>query len=189
MKPYALNKTVIAATLMACAAALSPAQAQQQPLIVTFAGEMSDISCTPSIEGNPVQLPPISVADVPLVGDTAGERRFNINVYCNTTIQPGMDKKVKAYFYANHVTGGRLNLTSGTGSGWQYQLLPGEGDEVQLDVQTSPTPGDNAVDPGSKLMVDSTGTHIPYYVRYYRSSTAYNAGTGITTANVVLYWP
>jgi len=193
MKSCVLSKTVVS-LMMTCAAALvsSPARAQPSPVVVTFTGYMRDLSCTPSVNNNNlVELPPISYSEIPHVGDTAGDTYFRVRVDCDDLFTSFMKSKVKAYFYADHIGEGRLNLTEGTGSGWQYQLLSANGGLYQLDVLGNPFPtDDNALDPGTDMQIDSKFFEIEYIVRYYRSKKdGFRPGTGISSVNVVLYWP
>jgi len=175
-KPFALLPLVAM-----CAIFASSVQAQQA--VVTIQGSLMSVSCTATVNGgNPVILPMAKQTDFPNVGNTTGITSFVVNVFgCNVN-----SGTVKAYFYANHVSGGRLNITSGGGSGWQYQLLPATGNN-QLNVQTSSTPADNSVDPGANI--SGTSANITYRVRYYNSAGSMTPGNGNTTVNVALFYP
>jgi len=183
MMPRPLHKPLFLLPLaVACAFFASATQAQQA--IVTIQGSLMSVSCTATVNGgSPVVLPQAKQSDFPNSGNTTGITSFVVNVFgCNVN----SGASVKAYFYANHVSGGRLNITSGDGSGWQYQLLPATGNN-QLDVQTSSTPSNNSVDPGAAI--SGAAANITYRVRYYNSAGSMTPGNGNTTVNVALFYP
>jgi len=195
--PYMTQKNclrkVMPALALTCAVSTltlfgSPAQAQT-PTNFTIKGKVSDTSCTPVVnDGIPVILDEIDVGEIPERGDTAGLTIFGVMPNCSLN-NGRAAKGTKVYFYADHVTDGRLNLTSGSGFGWQYQLLPAGDEEEyqQLDVHTSPVPSDNPVDMG---YTNWESPLIYYAVRYYRSSrSSFRPGDGITTVNAVLFFP
>jgi len=175
-QPFALWRLAIVCSVFAVSV-------HAQQAVVQIQGELTSVSCTATVNGgSPVQLPSIKKADIPKVGDTAGTTTFTVNVYgCNVN----SGATVKAYFYANHTSNGRLNITSGAGSGWQYQLLPASGNS-QLDVKSSSTPSNNSVDSGKTI--SSASANINYRVRYYRSSNSATEGYGYTSVNVALFY-
>jgi len=168
---------------LAVSCAVPSTSVQAQAAIVTIQGALTSDSCTASVNGgSPVTLPNAKESDIPNVGNTTGETPFTVSV---TDCGGNTGKTVKAYFYANHVTNGRLNITSGGGAGWQYQLLPATG-TTQLDVQTSATPSNNAGDSG--VVISGSSANVNYRVRYYRSASAVTVGSGNTTVNLALFF-
>jgi len=180
MMKFSLHKPLLLLPLFAAYATLStPTQAQSVPI----QGQVTTISCTAIVNGgNPVILPDVSDANFPNVGDTAGTRTFVVNVNsCN--INSGAT--VKAYFYGSP-NDGRLEISSGSGSGWQYQLLPATGN-AQLNVSSNTIPSNNANDPGASISGGSAS--INYRVRYYRKTQTITPGSGSTTVNMALFYP
>jgi len=188
-----LHKTLALLPLAAaCAAVGSSAQAQaviSTPSEVHFVGKVVKASCTVSINGgNTVNLPLITSADLTdTVGKTVGEKAFVIEATgCGKN--PGIF--AKAYFYnttSGAVTDTRLNITSGDGKGWQYELLPESG-TTPLQVGTAATPViTSAADLGKDLVNGDGDLDLTYRVRYYRTADTFGAGVGNATANYVLY--
>jgi len=157
--------------------------AAQAQTVVTIQGQLTSVSCTANVNnGSPVILPPVKRTEIFNVGSTSGFTTFTVNVYgCNVNA----GATVKAYFYASHVTDGRLNITSGGGSGWQYELFPATGN-TRLNVQTSSTPSNNTADPGKAI--SGASANIDYRVRYYRSAANATEGSGNTTVNLALFY-
>jgi len=184
MMPRPLHQPLALLPSLAAACAMFAAPVQAQQAVVTIQGSLMSVSCTATVNGgNPVVLQPAKKTDFPNARNTTGETSFFVSVFgCNVN----SGATVKAYFYASHVISGRLNITSGGGSGWQYQLLPATGNN-QLNVQTSATPSNNSVDPGAAI--SNASANITYRVRYYNSAGNMTPGNGNTTVNVALFYP
>jgi len=153
---------------------------------VNFKGKVVNSACIPSINGAihaTVELPLIIDSMFPLVGDTAGEKPFTIDLKgCQGTA----GTIAKAYFWQTASVNGRLTKTDGTGSGWSYELLPGTS-AVPLKVGTSSTAINvSTADQGTSIGTNPTGS-INYRVRYYRETAAIIPGTLNAKANYVIY--
>jgi len=181
---HTLHKTLAVLPLAAaCAVFGTSAQAQQQ---ITFNGKVAKVSCTPQAPaGNSVNLPVVQTSD--FNNNVAGETAFSFSlVDCG----PNPSITAKLYFYNDTpslVVNDRLELMSGgSGSGWQYELLPRTG-ATPLKVGTSATVVESADDEGVGL---ASGSGIlEYRVRYYSSAPdSITAGTGSAQATYVMYY-
>jgi len=156
----------------------------------TIQGGLTSMACLPSLAhaadagDGTLALGQLALGALPAIGSTADAGRFSIALgACGLSPHT----VVSAWFYnvaAGAISHGRLNRASGGGAGWQYQFLPGDAGNAQLDVGISPTV---AVSP-IHLNVDApTDASLAYRVRYYRSSTTLIAGDIISHATYVLY--
>jgi len=178
MKRSLHKSLVVLPLVVVCTVFSASAQAQSVPI----QGKMINTSCTPGFTTPAVFMADVKATDIPNVGDTSDIQGWQINLFCDDN--PNMTLKV--YFYADHVTNGRLNITSGIGSGWQYQIVDGNSGVTQVDVKTSPIPSDNPNDPG-KFFSTKSG-FILYGVRYYRSEQNITPGNGSTTVNLAVFY-
>jgi len=121
---------------------------------------------------------------LPTIGSTADVGRFSIALgACGLSPHT----VISAWFYnvaAGAVSHGRLNRASGSGAGWQYQFLPGDAGNTQLDVGISSTVAASPMHLDANAAMD---TSLAYRVRYYRSRTTLVAGDIISHATYVPY--
>jgi len=162
------------------------AQAQQT---ITFEGRVINSTCIPSVENGgasgTVALPLITSNLLPGLNSVAGQRSFSIAL---TGCDDSATNTVRAYFWQTNALNGRLSKNSGSGVGWQYELLAGS---TPITVGTSATvvEANNTGDPGAVINAGSGGTGVlTYNVRYYRSTAAaLTLGDLNATATYVLY--
>jgi len=163
------------------------AQAQQ---LINFESSVVQPACTPNLDLSggvdaTINLPAVAGSSLKDIGMTAGEKTFVIDLTACGVGLPS-NAKARAYFYnatANAVTDGRLNKLSGTGAGWQYQLLSKSG--PAMTVGTSATVVPDTSDVGVSISA-GTGT-LQYRVRYYRNDSITN-GSLVSNATYVLYY-
>jgi len=164
------------------------AQAQQT---ITFEGRVIDNTCVPSVEGGgtsgTVALPLITSNLLPGLGSVAGMKQFTIGL---TGCSDVANYTMKAYFWQNGSQAGRLIKNSGSGNGWQYEILNAAGTDLVLaGTNATVVEANNANDPGALISAGGGGTGtLTYNVRYYRSITApLTLGDLNATATYVLY--
>jgi len=181
-----LHKTLALLPLVAAFAAFgSAAQAQT----INVSGKVQDISCPATVVGgNTLNLAVVDpTTQLLAVNDTANPLNFQIRLVNCTS---GAGTIAKAMFYsttAGAVSGGRLNLASGsTGAGWQYEFLAGASGNATVPVRTSAAIVAQSNDPGAAV-VTSGNTNINYRVQYRRNGPI-TTGTGIATVNFVMYY-
>jgi len=156
---------------------------------ITFKGQVVANTCVPNLDNTgaasgDVILNAVTVDDLPTVGATAAMKSFKISLTgCATASVPHI---IKAYFWQPNATAGRLNKTSGTGDGWQYQILPANA-LTQLTVSNSSTVPSSGNLQDSGVDVSATGAgDLTYRVRYYRIGDL-TEGTMDATATYVLF--
>jgi len=184
-----LTRCLLAAGLVWAGAA----NAQEQ--VATFTGKVTADACTVSVNGSgskdgTVTFEPV-LSNNQLLWDSsyAAETSFTLDL-SDCGLSSGT---MRAHFYnaeAGAVSNGRLNKTdpTGTGSGWQIQLL--SKNNKLLHFYTSPTIVKKlSEDPGGWLDA-AGGTRIEYKVRYFRQSinTKIIPGTLRGHATYVLYY-
>lgn len=90
---------------------------------IHFQGEVTDETCTISVDGNStssiVLLPAVSAASLANSGDTAGETPFTVGVH-NCSGTSGKDLNIKTIFLAHNIT--RNNRIGNTGSAKNVSL-------------------------------------------------------------------
>jgi len=185
-------KRLALSLLFGCAA--QTALAQQQ--IATFTGTVVADSCTVSVNGTGSEDgtvtfdPVLSNNELRSNGSVAGETSFTLELSdCGLS-----DGTMRAHFYnpdAGAVTDGRLNKTdpSGTGSGWQIQLLSSNDKLLRFYTSSVVNRSNMASDPGGALNASGSAS-LTYKVRYFRTSTQTQIvpGTLRGHATYVLYY-
>jgi len=113
--------------LAACGLASTLAQAQTPT--ITFQGEVTDQTCTATINGQTnavVVLPTVNQNDLAGANTTAGKTDFTLNISGCTALSDSQTKKVKVNFFAPSVSGENLQNTAASGAGnVAVQLLDG----------------------------------------------------------------
>jgi len=167
--------------LMCCAAA------HAGPGSVTFIGSVAAPTCISSVNGSStdgtVVLPLVSDRGISSRGARSGETRFTITLTgCGG--QTGV--KANAHFYSPvHAGGdGRLAKASGSGAGWDYELLPADGGKPLVLARSSAThtQGENDAD----TYINGTDATLSYRVRYHRRAEPYRPGSIHTAAIYVV---
>jgi len=150
-------------------------------------GGLTSMACLPNLahaDDGMLALGPLALGALPAIGSTADAGRFSIALgACGLSPHTVLS----AWFYnaaAGAVSHGRLNRASGSGAGWQYQFLPGDAGNTQLDVGVSPMV---AASPMHLDAAAATDASFAYRVRYYRSGTTLIAGGIISHATYVMY--
>ncbi|AGB81732.1 P pilus assembly protein, pilin FimA [Serratia sp. FGI94] len=136
---------------------------------IQFQGEVSDQTCTVSINGNAstpvVLLPTVSKADLATAGATAGQTPFTIGL-TGCTADAANATAVKTVFVANNLTSdGRMGNT-GSATNVSLELI---------DPATPATPLDlsgQAGTPGLNLAAGATSASYDFAVRYYSEGGA-----------------
>jgi len=153
-------------------------------------GGLASVACLPSLtrtadaDDGVLVLGRLALSALPVIGSTADAGRFSISL---GACGGGSHAVFSAWFYnstAGAVSHGRLNRLSGSGAGWQYQVLPMGAGNTQLDVGISPTLAVSAIGLDAQT---GNAASLDYRVRYYRSGVALIAGDSISAATYVLY--
>jgi len=160
---------------------------------ITIIGSVVGASCETTLNGansasGTLSLPPVHINSLPAPHTTSGDSTFTISL--NKCGQANAAPVVaKAYFYspdAANVTDGRLNKVSGSGAGWQYQILDGTGTR-QVSVRSGANVVPSSHDPGVRIGEDGAG-QLTYRVRYYRDGAAVEQGSISSHATYVIYY-
>jgi len=160
---------------------------------ITIIGSVVGSSCQATLNGSgsasgTLALSPVHISTLPAPNTTSGDSTFAISL--NKCGQANVAPVIaKAYFYspnATNVTDGRLNKVSGSGSGWQYQILDGTGTR-QISVKTGANVVPNSSDAGVRIGDDGTG-NLTYRVRYYRDGDTVEQGSISSHVTYVVYY-
>jgi len=116
--------------LAACGLATSLAQAQTSPPTITFEGEVTDQTCTATINGQTdavVALPLVKTSDFQSAGATAGTTPFTVNISGCANVAEGKTQPVSIKFTGPNVTpqGYLANTASNGAADVAVQLLDG----------------------------------------------------------------
>jgi len=180
------RKTLAALPLVVCAAFGSTVMAE----VITFKGEVLANTCIPDVNGDgknaTIKLDVITEQQLPNIGDTAGDKPFSIHL---TKCSGSATKLAKTYFWQAGAVNGRVVKepgSTGSGTGWEYQILPATGENSITVGQGSgiiPSYSDN--DPGVPANADPG--ELKYRVRYYRAAAALNPGELEGKVNYVIF--
>jgi len=183
------HKLLILSALGAAGLLTTAARAENT---ITIIGSVVGSSCettlnsTGSASGT-VALQPVHINTLPAPNSTSGDRTFTISL--NNCGQNNAPVVAKTYFYspnATNVTDGRLNKVSGSGSGWQYQILDGTGTK-QISVGSAASAVPNSSDAGVRIGDDGAGK-LTYRVRYYRDGDTVEQGNISSHVAYVVYY-
>jgi len=169
--------------LMCCAAA----HAGSGSGAVTFTGGVAAPTCTSSVNGSAspdgaVVLPPIS-GSLSSRGARSGETRFAITL---TGCGAPVGLRANAHFYSPvHAGGdGRLVKASGSGAGWDYELLPAIGNKPLVLARSNAPQTQGGRNAGED--VNGTDATLRYRVRYHRRAEPLRSGSIHTAAIYVV---
>ncbi|WP_072011975.1 fimbrial protein [Trabulsiella guamensis] len=135
---------------------------------IRFQGEVTDQTCTVSINGNPsaplILMPTVSTSALATAGATTGMTLFSVDLTRCTASSSA--KAIKTMFVGNNLTSnGRMGNT-GTASNVSLQLVDPANPTTPLDLT-----GQIGA-PGLNLAANATSASYNYAVEYYAEGTA-----------------
>lgn len=171
-----LLTTASAALLLAGIAA----QAQASDGIITFKGEISAVSCTPSVSGgtatSTVTLPTVSTKALAVANTTAGSTQFSIAL-----TNCGGGTKAATWFEAGSTVdaaSGRLTNAAGDAFAKNVQVALHNSDDSQIVI------GRNA---STAVDIVNEGATMNFNARYY-ATAAVTAGRVETSVNYTIQY-
>jgi len=153
---------------------------------VTFTGAVSVPTCNYSVNGGTrsngiVVLPAVVDRSLVLTGATAGEARFTVALTgCGG--ESGAMVHTRFYSPAHAGEDGRLIKISGSGAGWDYELLPARGNKPHMLARSSVAQAGKDAGAG----IRGSDATLTYRVRHHRRPEAFHSGSIRTGAVYVM---